>query len=228
MKMNKIALSVGAAILGLTGIAQAEISANVGATSNYVWRGVTQTKDEAAISGGIDYANESGVYVGTWASNINWGSPATDDTGVEVDFYGGYGGEMSGFGYDVGLIYYGYPQHSDSDFVEFYGSVSYSVVTAGLAYTVSGENDGGQFDDGDVYYYLSAGIDLDDGWSVGGTVGYYDFDNATAGEYTHFQADVTKSAGDFGDFTLSASVADDDGAGVDEDTRVFVSWSKSF
>lgn len=225
MKMNKIALAVGLAVIGASSVAQAEISANVGATSNYVWRGVSQTNDSPAISGGIDYADESGVYVGTWASNVDFGPGAANGPGAEVDFYGGYGGEMSGVGYDVGLIYYAYPQHTDLDFIEFYGSVSYSVVTAGLAYTVDKQASGGN--ENDLYYYLSAGVDLDDGWSIGGTVGQYDFE--AGGDYVHFQLDVTKSAGDFGDFTMSASVSDDDGSGVpSEDTLVFASWSKSF
>ncbi|MFP5304085.1 TorF family putative porin, partial [Cobetia sp. SIMBA_158] len=50
----------------------AEVSANVAATSNYLWRGQEQTGGDAAISGGIDYADESGFYAGTWVSNASW------------------------------------------------------------------------------------------------------------------------------------------------------------
>ena len=61
------------------------VSANIGAVSNYIWRGVTQTSDGPAIQGGIDVGHESGFYVGTWASNVDWdnGSQdvATDVTG---------------------------------------------------------------------------------------------------------------------------------------------------
>jgi hypothetical protein len=77
-----------------------------------------------------------------------------------------------------------------------------------------------------VYYYVGASFEVAPTWTIGGTVGYYDFDSGDS--YTHGQVDVGKSAGDFGDFTMSVSVADDDGAGVDGSTLVFVSWGKTF
>jgi hypothetical protein len=57
-------------------------SANIGAVSNYIWRGVTQTGDQAAIQGGLDVAHESGFYAGTWASNIDWDDGAQDVSGA--------------------------------------------------------------------------------------------------------------------------------------------------
>lgn len=219
MKMNKLSLAVAAAVLGASSMAQAELSANIGATSNYIWRGVTQTNDGAAVSGGIDYAHASGFYAGTWASNVDW------VPGEEVDLYAGFAGEAGDFGYDIGVIAYLYPSANNADFTEIYGSVSFGPVTGGLAYTVDTDAGG---DDNHVYYYLSAGFDLSDDWSVGGTVGHYDFDGS-GGDYNHLQLDVTKSAGEFGDFTMSVSFLDDStGGGLDEDAIVFVSWSKSF
>jgi len=218
MKLNKLAIAVGAAVMGLASVAQAELSANIGATSNYLWRGVTQTGDEAAVQGGIDFAHDSGFYAGTWASNVSGGE--------ELDLYAGFGGEAGSVGYDVGVIYYAYPSFTDSDFTEVYGSVSFGPASVGVAYTISGENDGGAFDDGDLYYYVSASTDLGDGWSLGGTIGHYNFEESTVDDYTHGQIDVTKSAGDFGDFTFTVSKATEDSG--DDDIIPVVSWSKSF
>jgi uncharacterized protein (TIGR02001 family) len=224
MKMNKIAIAVGAAVMGLSGMAQAELSANIGATSNYLWRGVTQTMDGAAISGGVDYAHDSGFYAGTWASNVDFGSG-----GEELDLYAGFGGEASSIGYDVGVIYYAYPASSadDSDFTEVYGSLSFGPVTGGINYTVDKESG---VDENDIYYYLSASTDLGDGWGVGGTIGHYDFDATGAADYSHAQLDVTKSVGDFGDFTFTLSnVFDQDKGGTSEEGLIpVVSWSKTF
>lgn len=220
MKMNKLALACGAAFLGASAIAQAEVSANIGVTSNYVWRGMTQTQDSAAIQGGVDYSHDSGFYAGTWASNVDFGTSSASDNGAEVDFYAGFGGEASGIGYDLGYIYYAYPQHDDSDFGELYGSVSFQMLTVGLAYTTNSEAD----TDGDLYYYANASFDLPQDFSIGGTVGHYDFDNSASGSYNHYQLDLGKSAGDFGDFTLSVSANDNS----DTDPLVFVSWAKSF
>ncbi|MEW8587031.1 MAG: TorF family putative porin, partial [Candidatus Thiodiazotropha sp.] len=64
MKMNRLAIACGAAMLGLSSVAAAEISANIGVTSNYIWRGLTQTGNSTALSGGFDWADELGVYAG--------------------------------------------------------------------------------------------------------------------------------------------------------------------
>ncbi len=225
--MKSIKYVVAISALAVCGSAAAELSANIGATSNYVWRGVTQTDDAAAISGGLDYAHDSGLYAGLWASNVDF----DDDTTAEVDLYGGFANEFdNGLGYDIGLLYFAYPGAGPSpgdelDFLEVVGALSFGPVTAGVNYTVWKEND--DADENDVYYHVSASTEVAPTWSLGATVGYYDFDDDT--DYTHGQVDVTKSAGELGDFTLSVSVAeDDDDLGIDGDTLVFVSWAKSF
>ena len=126
MKLNKIAIAVGAAVMGLSSIASAEFSANIGATSNYLWRGVTQTDNGPAISGGIDYAHASGFYAGAWASNVDFvdepefndpTDPDDDETEnngqAELDLYLGFAGEAGSIGYDIGFIYYAYPLAED-------------------------------------------------------------------------------------------------------------------
>ena len=227
MKIKQLALAMGAALLGSASLAQAELSANIGVTSNYLWRGVTQTDDGPAVSGGIDWSHDSGFYLGTWASNIDWGQ----GNGAEVDFYGGYAGEMGDFGYDVGLIYYYYPasDYDDSDFIELTLTGSWKFLEAGIAYTLNGQaDDDSPFSDGDLYYHLSASFDLAETWSLGATIGYYDFDVPNDGDvnYAHGQIDVTKSAGDWGDFTFTLSKAQEESG--DDDAKFVVSWSKSF
>lgn len=228
MKMKKIVMLCGAALLGVSSLAQAELIANIGATSNYLWRGVTQTSDGPAISGGVDWAHESGAYAGTWVSNIDWGI----GNGAEVDFYGGFANEIGDFGYDAGLIYYYYPDsdYNDSDFSELYLKGSWKFLSAGLAYTLSGDADSdAPWSSGDMYYHIGGSFDLAETWSLGITGGYYDFDTSRAWgdmDYGHIQADVTKSAGDWGDVTLTVSQAEE--ASGDDDTKFLISWSKSF
>ena len=82
----------------------AELSGNVSVTNNYIWRGLTQSINESAVQGGIDYADESGFYIGTWASNVSYDSD--DAYSYEHDIYFGFSGEAEGFSYDVGYLYY--------------------------------------------------------------------------------------------------------------------------
>ena len=89
-----------------------EFSANVGYFSDYIYRGGSQTADGAAIQGGFDMSHESGFYIGTWASNVDFGNSAN----IEIDFYGGVGGDLpNGVSWDVGALYYWYPGVKDSD-----------------------------------------------------------------------------------------------------------------
>ena len=98
------------------------LTGNVGLYSQYIFRGLTQTNRKPALQGGFDYSHSSGVYIGTWASNISWlkenfstaaGTTGQYDTGgsLEMDIYGGYKGTFgkSDFTYDAGLLYYWYP-----------------------------------------------------------------------------------------------------------------------
>ncbi len=144
-----VAMLGGVLLLGSVPIvSHAEASFNVGVASNYLFRGVTQTDDRAAIQGGIDFEAESGFYLGTWASNVD-----LDGAGYELDLYLGFATELdNGLGFDVGYIYYAYPDASpdDIDFGEIYASISYGPFSGGLAYTIHSDNSDGLFDTGDV------------------------------------------------------------------------------
>ena len=87
---------IGVTMAGSNWVLAAEFTGNVAATTNYVWRGVTQIDDGPAVQGGLDYAHDSGFYVGTWASNVDF--DGENDPQYELDLYGGYGGEAGNFG----------------------------------------------------------------------------------------------------------------------------------
>lgn len=227
MKLLKTA-SLATAILAATGfcqLAQAEVSANFGATSNYLWRGVTQSGNAPSLSGGLDYSDESGIYAGTWVGTVDWTDETSDAKGAEVDFYLGYGGESGDFGYDVGFIYYYYPStgYEDSNFGELYFNGSYGGFGFGVAYTATSDaDDDAPFGTGDLYYNVSYGFDLPNEYALGLTYGYYDFDTPTSeSDYGHFQLDLSK-----GDFTFTISKADEESGS--DDTNFAVSWSASF
>jgi uncharacterized protein (TIGR02001 family) len=201
--MNLSKCLVASALVAATGVAQAEVSANLGVASNYYFRGVSQTGDKAAVSGGIDYNQDSGFYLGTWASNVDFsGSDEAVDTDgdgqvdtiisgdskadMEVDFYTGFGNDIgdSGFNYDLSAWYYWYPgaggneQGGDLDYAEASGSLGWQWLTATIAYTFWGENDDDvPFTEGDVYYNLTADLPMEmAGFAPSAFIGYYDFD----------------------------------------------------
>lgn len=217
-------------------LAEGPWSANIGVTSNYMWRGVTQTNDQSAIQGGIDYAHDSGFYAGTWMSNVSW----TDPIGYELDLYAGFGFDTGPVSWDLGYIYYAYPLTSndstagtaDAGFGEAYLNFAWDWLGLGVAYTTNkaGKDPvtGSSFDTGDLYYFASADWEFKNGVGLGAVIGRYTFKDASDYDYSYGEIYVSKS-----DFTLSLAKnnADNDpalwGAGID-DPRVWVSWSKSF
>lgn len=214
IRATVLSLAVATA-MAAAGQAVAGVEANIGATSNYIWRGVSQTGDGAAVSGGLDWSADSGFYVGTWASNESW----TATPGYELDLYGGYGGDLAeGIGYDVGVIAYMYPiGDGEDDFTEVYLNGSYGMFNLGVAYEIDAE------DGNDKDLYASAGLDFDMGndYGLGLTFGSYSFDADSSADYTHINASVSK-----GDFTFAIDKTDqDDAAG---DPRVSVSWGTTF
>jgi uncharacterized protein (TIGR02001 family) len=177
------------------------ISANVSLTSDYVFRGISQTGGDPAIQGGFDYAHSSGFYAGTWASNVGW---IEDFQGygrgnMEIDFYAGFGGSMGDFTYDVGGIYYYYPgerYNAAFDFTppsanttEVYVSGGWKWFTVKYSYYLSDDVFGIASDGGD-YWDISAsypvgetGLTLDAHWGTFGfdKVGEADYDDWSIG-----------------------------------------------
>ncbi len=151
---KSIVLATAVASVLTSGIAAADLTANAGAFSNYIFRGTTYSGDSAVVQGGIDWSNDSGIYAGTWVSTLG----AAGLGGNEIDFYAGYAGEAGSLGYDVGVLTYQYTSTPEFNYTEAYISGTMSIITVGLNYTVdaaSGNKDAA-FDSGDIYVYGSA------------------------------------------------------------------------
>jgi uncharacterized protein (TIGR02001 family) len=97
---------IAAALLASATVAQAQVTGNVGVTSDYRFRGISQTQKASALQGGLDYSHSSGVYVGNWNSNVSSAS-YRDSAGLEHDLYGGFKKEIvKGLELDVGTYNY--------------------------------------------------------------------------------------------------------------------------
>lgn len=118
------------------------ISATAGFTTNYMFRGITQTQDDPAIFGSFDVSHESGLYAGIWASSIDFGDAPDDDANLEFDFYAGFANSINNFSYDVGAVYYMYPGANDTA-----AEYNYWEIYAKTGY------DFGYFSIGDGIYY---------------------------------------------------------------------------
>lgn len=223
MTINNL-LKAGIAVLvfgSMTQVANAEYSltGNIGLTSNYIWRGVTQAGDESAISGGLDYARKNGFYAGTWVSSING-----QTGGYENDIYAGYGFKAGPVDMDAGYITYRYPVgNANLDFDEVYVNASIDQFAAGLALTLDTEAGGA---DDNMYIYGKAEFDIAKDLKLTLLVGIYDYDaadSAGAEDYKHFHASISKD-----DFVFAMDKNDTDLTAGGDDLRFSVSYSKAF
>ena len=186
-------------LLAVTGAAQAQaaessLSFNVGATTDYRYRGISQSRLKPAVSAGVDYADKSGFYVGAWGSSIKWVKDSGGDSSVEVDVYGGYKGAVGDVAYDVGFLRYQYPGTSANNTNEVYGAVTYGLFTA--KYSQSTTNLFGFTDSKKSGYLdLSASFDLGDGFTLTPHVGRQTVKGNPSASYTDYSVTLGKDLG---------------------------------
>jgi uncharacterized protein (TIGR02001 family) len=229
-------------------------SANIGAVSNYIWRGVTQTGDQAAVQGGLDVAHESGFYAGTWASNVDFDeggseevviSPLLDDNGMPVYDENGlpvYTGETVGSdpnspNYELDL-YAGFGNAINDDF-------SYDISGIYYAYPDGRDSDFAELALSGTYKWFTLGIawtvygENDDGLFDDGDLYYfggadfalpYDFGfSLRAGYYQFTNNDVVVGAEVLDDGTVVDVTESADywnyGASITKDAGDFGSFS---
>lgn len=152
-------------------------TANVGVFSSYVFRGLTQTNERAAIQGGIDYAHASGAYAGTWLSNVSWfeDTNAGSSNSLEWDGYAGFKKAWdNGLSGDAGLIRYQYPGTYralapgtvEPNTTEVYASLGWKWATLKYFYAVS-DTFGVEDSDGSDYLDLSFAVPINEQLTAG-------------------------------------------------------------
>ena len=220
MKKSTLMNTLILAALAAPGMAMAAeapaVTSNVSLTTNYLYRGISQTGGKPALQGGFDYAHASGVYAGVWGSNVSWVGPSlgASSSSLELDTYAGFkGGFAEDFSYDVGFLRYNYPGVYPStmatgfvkaDTNEIYGAIGWKWVT--LKYSHALSNTFGLDDSkGSSYVELNASYSLAD---AGVTLGAHYGKQTYKGMY---EADLTLAGyapgvvATYSDYKLSAS-----------------------
>jgi len=138
--MKKLFLALLLAV-GFTA-AQAQVTGNLGLTSDYRFRGISQSQNAPAVQGGIDYAHESGLYIGNWNSSVS-SQLYTNGAGVESDLYAGWKKDIyKGLTLDVGSYNYFYPRAtvngtgSNFDTYEAFVGLGYGPVAVKYSQTL--------------------------------------------------------------------------------------------
>lgn len=219
---------IGASALVLLGagsaqaLAQPEVAFNIGAVSDYVFRGVSQTGEDPAVQGGVD-ANWGSFYAGAWASTVDF----DEGTDAEVDVYGGYRTEAAGYALDFGVLGYFYvnaPSGADYNFVEFKAAASRAIGPATLGAAVYYSPDFFGADDAATYLEANGAYALADKWTVSGAVGHQWLD--VSDDYTTWNLGLAYALTDY--LTVDVRYHDTDVDGPLTDDRFVVGLKASF
>jgi uncharacterized protein (TIGR02001 family) len=168
------------------------IAYNFGAQTDYIFRGISQTKERASGFAGIDVTYKGQFYVGTWTSNVDFSPFGDNSTNEEIDLYGGWRPTVAGFNLDLGYQYYGYVDqtaHVPEDYSEIYlkGTRGFGPLTLGASIYYS-PNFPGLAKDAE-YYEVNAAYTINPKWALSGAVGRQDESKAvyiTGGDSVDF------------------------------------------
>jgi uncharacterized protein (TIGR02001 family) len=191
MKMSKLTTAILAGSLLMAGAASAEeakgpvtVTGSVAFTTDYLFRGISQSSNNAAVQGSMTFAHDSGLYFTAWGSSI-----ASGAGGLELDTLLGYAGKAGDVGYDVGVMRYNYPGLNDNtlgvtdaagnpvdaDYNEVYASVSFSGAKLGVNYSPD------YFAESDAFLYVYGSYATEvAGVGLAASVGLNSFDDTAA------------------------------------------------
>ncbi len=127
-------------LLACSVLAHAGLSGSVAITSDYRFRGISQTDESLAVQGSLTATHDaSGLYAGFWGSNVDFMEAAAEDAQLELDLYAGWKKSINdNLSYDVGAVYYAYPNSDpprDFEYIEVYGALTYNFLTLKYYYS---------------------------------------------------------------------------------------------
>jgi len=206
------------------------LSANVGAVSQYRFRGMEQTSGEPALQAAVDFAHKSGLYAGAFTSNVSW---VRDVNGAssgtqEVDLFVGYKANLAkDLTLDVGYIHYmflnndsgargtpGQTLYTGADTNESYLGLTYGIFNVKM-YQSQGNFLGNIRSDASTYYELNINLDLGNGLTLVPHVGRQSVKPTTNGDYTDYSLALNKDFGKGWSASLTAiATSADDRAGA--------------
>lgn len=228
--MRNLRILAALGLMTAAGAANAGVSTTWTLASDYDYRGITQTDEDPALQASIDYAHDSGWYIGAWASNVDF--PGSDGS-IEVDLYTGFTGETeAGLGWDAGLVWYTYPDSKESeteskilDYPEIYAGLSFGAFEGKVWYS----NDFGGTDESSIYLDANATFPLPANFSVLAHVGYSDgdaIDVLYGDSYVDYAVGFGYTAGNF-ELALKY-VGQDIDSSYDLDDRVIFTIATTF
>jgi uncharacterized protein (TIGR02001 family) len=205
---------------GSFNVRAAEMTGNVTLTSDYAFRGISQTEESAALQAGLSLTDTSGFYLTLWGSNVDFLTQGTLELDVMLGWSGAIRGDWSA---DIGVMRYGYPNSTidGANFYEVYGSLSYQNLTVGLAYSDDYFANSGNF----IYLHANYAYALTDNLTLELHLGQNEYNDNSA-SYMDWSVGLST---ELFDTTLSLTYVDTDIKQLYlADKRIIIAIAKRF
>lgn len=175
----------------------ADVSGYLVGTTDYVYRGVSQSDGHAALQGGLDVGFDSGVFFGAWASTVDITTPVDHERQHELRVYAGYGFDLNDeLRLVLNTVAYRYPgADGNVDYENHETSVSLGVLDQywiEYAYSPNLYNTGRDTHNIELFSEWMVG----DAYSVSAGVGHFRIDRPVsniASDSLYWQLGVTRS-----------------------------------
>ena len=180
-----LACCTGIGLLALGTRAQAaEFSGSAALTTDYVFRGITQTQGDPAAQMGFKAAAENGLYGSVWGSTVEF--PGDTGASSELDYVVGWGGKIANdWALDVNVTHFDYPSaRVDLAYTELIGTLTYRDnywLMLGYSPDVFATDETG------IYAQVGAKFPINDQFRFEAAIGHYDLDDALGNSYSHAQ-----------------------------------------
>jgi uncharacterized protein (TIGR02001 family) len=228
---KSLSVLLGSAALAVSGVAAtpasaqiAGLSANAAVTTNYIFRGISQSGGNIAVQAGVDYAVPgTGFAIGAWASSIDFGNATFgDDTAAEIDLYGSYTLAITdALGLVVGGITYNYPSAPTGvnyNWYEIYGGLSYNFGVAAINGRVYYSPDYVNLSTSQIYFTGGVSAPVLPWLTLNANIGYSTFDHAVPPIIEDYMDWNVSAVATFGNFSFTAGYTDTDLSGIYEVT----------
>jgi len=181
------------------------IAGNLELTNNYAFRGLSQTKEEPAVQGGLAFTFDSKIYLSVWGSNVNFMSLAGQQVTLETDETIGYANTIKDFNYDLHLVRYAYPRASTASYNEVIGSLGYKFLTFLMGYSsnVFNSHGSGTYSNLNAHFDIPAKYAYFNNVTLSGGVGHYNLNPAAGTSYDDYNIQIAKGIGDKNQYVIS-------------------------
>ena len=186
-----------ALLVSLSGQATAaDLSGYLSVTTDYVWRGVTQSDGDPAAQLGADLSLDGGFYFGIWGSTVDIANGPTRQRDTQVNYYAGYIADLgSRWSLGANVVAYTYPGTQgdvDYNYREYVLSANYDDrLWIEYAYSDDLYDSGQESHNYDIYFEYP----IAEAWMIGGGGGYFDVSALAGSGFANWQVGVTRSAG---------------------------------